>query len=463
MSSNVPFPVDNAAGAETLSAVSTSGAGRAKALALGIIGTVGVRLVTLVTPFLTLPVTLKYLGPDVFGFWMIVVSITALSSFVDLGLGNGLLTKLPPAFAAGDAKLLRALISSAYAALTVVALGLLALIWAVVPFLDWATLVPGAAVASGPALTQVALACLTGFVIMIPIWLIQRIQYAFQQAWNSNLWQLYSSVATLGAVYLVVAFNLGVFITIAAATAVGPIVMLVKSFIFFGRYPELRPRAREVSWPVGGSLIRLGAGFFFISVLTGIGLNTDNLILARLASLREVGAYALVTRLFNLLPALITLGLLPLWPANADALARNDTAWVKRATRIMLWLSLGAAIVGGGLLVLARNVLMRIWLHSGFEIALALGIAFVVWSTVYVSSSPGFSVQNSVGRLRLQLIGWPVFILLSIPVKIVLYNWIGLPGLPIGSAIAFAVTLLPVSIIGYRAILRTPRGVAFAT
>jgi hypothetical protein len=107
-------------------------------LVLGIGTGLGSRVLTLAAPLLTIPVTLHYLGPDLFGFWMVVSAVTSMAMFADLGLGNGLLTRLVGPIAHGDFATVKSLISSAYLTLGGIALILLGAIWVIVPTLDWA-------------------------------------------------------------------------------------------------------------------------------------------------------------------------------------------------------------------------------------------------------------------------------------------------------------------------------------
>ena len=41
--------------------------------------------------FVTIPLVLPYLGPERFGIWMSIASLAAIFSFMDLGIGNGLI------------------------------------------------------------------------------------------------------------------------------------------------------------------------------------------------------------------------------------------------------------------------------------------------------------------------------------------------------------------------------------
>lgn len=431
---------------------------RTKALVLGIVTGLGSRVLTLAAPLLTIPVTLHYLGPEIFGFWMTVASISAMAMFADLGLGNGLLTRLSACAANRDYLGAKGFISTAYVSLGGVSIGLLALIMLIVPSLDWAAFLSLDDDIDSAVIRTVAILCLSAFAVTIPLSMVQRIQYAFGEAWKSNVWQVVGAAATVLAVYAAAALDAGYGIVVSAAVFSSPLVMLVNSFFYFSRHQKIRPRFRAVSLPVAGSLLRVGLGFFVLSVLTSLSLNIDNLIVARVADLSAVSEFSVTTKLFSLLGMAITLVALPLWPANGEALARGDSTWVRKTTRKMVLLSVVLVGLGGALLVAFRDLISNIWIGEGHTISWALAINLVLCSTLLAFASPFFSVQNSVGLLRYQFIGWTMFCLFSVPLKIYLYSLLGLPGIPLAGALAYLTLICPVAFVGYRATLRGVNG-----
>ncbi|TFC63498.1 hypothetical protein E3O62_02775 [Cryobacterium sp. TMT2-15-1] len=433
----------------------THGKARTKALALGIVTGLGSRVLTLAAPLLTIPVTLRYLGADLFGFWMVVTSITAMAMFADLGLGNGLLTRLAATAAARDFAKAKSLISTAYVTLGGIALLLLTLIWFVLPALDWAHFMQENNGLEPGAVELVAGLCLSAFAISIPLSLVQRVQFAFQESWKSNIWQVMGSALTVGTVYAAAFFGLGYGAIIAAAVFSSPAVLLLNNVVYFTReHRELTPAIRDASSSTAASLLRVGLAFFFLSILTSLSLNIDNLIVANVSDLQTVSEYSVTTKLFSLLALAITLVALPLWPANGDALARGDTNWVRKATKTMMILSVSAVAIGGVILVSGRDLIASLWLGNGHSIPFALAASLALWSIVMAFASPYFSVQNSIGLLRYQFAGWTLFAVLSVPLKFMSYSLFGLPGIPLAGIVAYVIFIVPAALLGYRATMR---------
>ncbi|MDH6235814.1 hypothetical protein [Cryobacterium sp. CG_9.6] len=426
---------------------------RTRALLLGIATGLGSRVLTLAAPLLTIPVTLRYLGADLFGFWMIVTSITAMGMFADLGLGNGLLTRLVWAVAGRDFVKAKTLVSTAYLTLGGIAVLLLTVIWLAVPLIDWRRVESQSNGLDALTAQVVAGLALSAFAVSIPLTLVQRVQYALQEAWKSNLWQVTGAVLTVATVYTTALLDLGAVPVIAAAVFAGPVTILINNLVYFSRRGLLRPSFRSASRTAAGSLLRVGFAFFCLSVLTSLSLNVDNLIVARVADFATVSQYSITSKLFALLGLAVTLVALPLWPANGEALARGDVRWVRTTTRAMVLFSVGAVALGGLVLVVGRDLIATLWLGNTTGIPLDLALSLTAWSLAIAFCSPFFSVQNSVGRLRYQYVGWGLFAVCSIPLKFLFYPLFGLAGIPLAGVAAYIIFVLPSAILGYRATL----------
>ena len=83
------------------------------------------------------PLTIDYLSPTKYGIWITLMSVIAWFSFFDIGLGNGLRNKFAVAKAEGNNQLARTYVSTTYALITLIALGLFLVFLVANQFLDW--------------------------------------------------------------------------------------------------------------------------------------------------------------------------------------------------------------------------------------------------------------------------------------------------------------------------------------
>jgi O-antigen/teichoic acid export membrane protein len=428
---------------------------RSRRLFSGIVTAVASRGIGAIAPLLLIPLTLSYLGTDLYGLWMAATAVTSMALFADLGLGNGLLTKLAPCYASGDTAAARRYIATAYAALTAVAAGLCALLWLLAGVVPWGSMFNAA---DDEAARTVALVCLTAFFVNIPLALVQRVQYAYQQVAQSNIWQATGSLWSVALVIAAVQAELAPTVVIAGAVA-GPVLAsaLNAAWVFGKQSRELRPRPGDVDRTAAGRLLRLGGKFFVLSVVTSLAMNADSLVIAHALGLDAVTEYSVPARLFTALGVLVTLVNLPLWPANGEALARGDVAWVRKTTRRMTIASGTAVLLPAVVLVLAGDTVLGAWLGDAVDASPWFLAGLAAWWLLLATASPRFMVQNATGYVRPQLAAWSAYFVLSLPVKWAAAQQFGIAGVAGAGAVLYAMTVWPGAAYGYRRVLSVGR------
>ncbi|ROT33173.1 lipopolysaccharide biosynthesis protein [Micromonospora sp. HM5-17] len=424
---------------------------RSRRLASGIVTAVLSRGTGVLIPLVLVPVTLSYLGADLYGLWMAVTALTGMVAFADLGLGNGLMTKLAPCYASGDTEKARRYISSAYLVLVTVSLGICVLLWLVSTVVPWASLLNATATADPADARAVALVCLTGFVLNIPLSLVIRVQYAYQQVGRSNIWQAAGSLAALPLALGAVHAELPP-VTVIAATILGPLLvnLLNTGWMYLREMRPIAPRLGAVDPALARELLRLSGLFFVLTIVWSVALNADSLVVAHALGLEAVTTYAVPARVFNLLGFLVTLVNLPLWSANGDALARGHLGWVRRTTRRMTLFSAFAALVPAVVLVLAGDGLFAHWLPVPIGVDGWLLAGLGLWMVALAATSPWAMVQNAAGVVRPQLLGVSCYLVLSTVGKWYAAKWYGVAAVPYVSVVGYGLTVVPCTLYGYR-------------
>ncbi|MFC3501712.1 lipopolysaccharide biosynthesis protein [Micromonospora krabiensis] len=425
---------------------------RGRALAAGIASSLAGKAIGLAAPLLITPLAFGHLGAERYGMWMAITSLTSMALFADFGLGNGLVTRLARLFATADRSGAAREISSAYALLGSIAAVLIGVLTATVQVVPWPALLNVTDPTVARDARAVVLICFGSFLVNIPLALIQRVQYAHQQVAQSNLWQAAGSLLSAALVFAGVVAHIEPVLLIAAAVLAVPLMNAANTICYFvWQSPDLRPSPRRVRTPAARGLLRLGLRFFVISVLSSIVLNIDGFLVGRVLGLTAAANYVVVTRVFSVLALFVTLVNLPLWPANGEALARGDVAWVRINTRRMSVLSAAVVSVPSVGLVLFGNDVLAFWIRSDefTHVPVSLLAALAAYSVVIAMVSPIFMVQNSIGLLRPQFVGWSACLIVAIPLKVVLADQIGLAGVAVASVVSYAVTVLPAAIVGY--------------
>jgi O-antigen/teichoic acid export membrane protein len=86
---------------------------RRRSIAQGLVSGLGSRGVGFLVSFLSVPLTIGYLGSERYGVWLLLSSLLAWVRLADLGIGNGLRTAIASALGSGRPDLVRPHISTA--------------------------------------------------------------------------------------------------------------------------------------------------------------------------------------------------------------------------------------------------------------------------------------------------------------------------------------------------------------
>jgi O-antigen/teichoic acid export membrane protein len=424
---------------------------RSRRLATGISLTVISRGVSVLVLIILIPITLSYLGPDLYGLWMAVTALTAMVTFADLGLGSSLMTKLSVCYTNGDSGAARRYILGAYLIITPIALGCIAMLWLMSGLIPWSSLFNATGAASSSHARDIALICLSGFLANVPLSLVARVQYAYQQAAQSNLWLAGGNLSTLPLALAAIHANLPP-AALIAATVAGPLLANIGNnlWVYLHTMPELAPWRGTLDPSVARQLLGLSGLFLFVTVVASIALYSDTLIIAHALDLRSVTSYAVPARLFAQLGALVSIMNLPTWPANGAALAQGDMAWVRRTTRRMTILCSGSILLASVVLVVASNSFVAAWAGAGLGTDRLLLTGLALWWFLIAAISPCQMVQNSVGVIRPQVVGWSLYLAISMPAKWYTATYLGIAAVPYAGCATYLLTVIPAILIGYR-------------
>ncbi len=321
-------------------------------------------LVTLVT----IPLTLRHLGPERYGLWIAIVSTSSLLAFADLGLGYGLLNRSAAAFGTDRPESVRHFVSNAFLMLGAVALAGIALIAGAAGFLPWGAWFPG----TDPAVTaecgRAVLVLAVAFMVGLPFTIWQRTLGAAQRGYWNPLGDLLGAVLSLGLLLAVIARGGGL-VALAGAAAAGPLAAALGGWlsVFVWARSDLRPRPSDWNASTARSLMGEGACFFVLQLSALVLVSGSSLILLHRVGAQELAEYSIVAKLFQLGPQLATLLFAPLWPAYGEALARGDVRWAHATLRRSVFLSAGLGIGVAVLLSVFASLIIRLWTGLAFE------------------------------------------------------------------------------------------------
>ena len=400
------------------------------------------KVLSMALPLITVKVTYSYLGVEVYGLWGAVGTFFALFAFSDLGLGNGLQTKLSQANGKDDLELCRRIISNTYAILWLVALVLFIVFIAVFKFVDWAKLM------NAQSEETVSLAAIVVFIIVlpkifsIPVAIIQRTQYALQEGYRSNTWNIVAHIINLVLVILIAKLDLGKIPLLLVSSCLSLVVSALNMLVYFRiQRPEYRFSFKLYDKTMAKELLSLGIWFCLLSILTTVGLSMDTFIVARTCGLEDAAPYSIIYRLSSIVAGIVGVLSAPLWGANGEAIARGDIAWVKRNTQRMSMI-LGVITLSASLFLLVfAKFIFRIWLGSDFVFSYPSLFWICTMQVLLSFISPWFMVLNAYGIVKKQILLFAIYTPLAFVLKYILSLKLGIWAIPMVGAVLYLIII----------------------
>ena len=404
------------------------------------------RLLAAGCALLQVPIALRQLGEQAYGFWMTLTGTWALLAVFDLGLGLALQNEMAAAFGRGERAAMKGLLLAGGRQLAQLAaplaLLLVPLAWAV----DWpawfhleeATLRAGAR----GAMAAVAL----GFCINLPLTLAARLAAAAQMTWLPPLWACGGSVVLLAGVGLAAwsHASFGVFLLLSLVV---PLVQNLGLGLHVWRaleWPGLAPVAATRAQTQ--RVFRQGLRFF--APQAGILFVQSGLpaAVAIVSGPAMVTQFNLLQRLLNLVAQTQGMVLMPFWPAYAEAQARGDAAWIRKSFRFSVAATLPFVALAGAIGA-AGGWLVRLWLGARApDIAPAFAALNAGWIGALMIGQPFSLLLGGLGHATGMALYGTLAHVLSIGAMFYLGPRLGATGVLWSVALAYVLVNLPCTI-----------------
>ncbi len=384
---------------------------------------------SVLSALISVPLTIGYLGTQRFALWMTINSLMAMLMFADLGLGNGLLTAISESHGKDDAKMARRYISTAFFMLLALGTTTLVVLAIVYQHTPWARLL---GVRSGVAIAEAAPAAAIFFVCLalnLPLGIVQRIQMGFQSGYTNNLWNGLGALLGFAGVLTCAYYKAGVPWLVLSFGA-GPIVAtILNGAQLFRSRPDLKPVWAEFRWVVLRQLLSVGLGFLIVQAALAMAIGSDNFVIAHLLGADSVSQYAIAMRIFTLVPALLQMILMPLWPAYGESLARADSEWAIRALKRSVVVVAGATVAAAVVLTLSGRWIIALWVGDRFHQGLWLLSGMGVWMVVTTLANVISIFLNGMNRIHVQVTSAIAVAISTLAIEILATPKFGLPAM----------------------------------
>lgn len=396
------------------------------------------KVVGLFVSFISVPLTIGYLGAERYGVWITIGTLLAWLQLADFGLCNGLTNALSTAFGQDRKDLARHYVTTSLVMLTGVSLllgGLCVLAW---PHIDWTGVFN---VHTAQAQREVGPAAVTALILFLasfPLSLIPKIFISYQEGRIANYWGAAGNLVSLGALLLVTHTGGGLVWLILAVSGTGLCMTTLSAlWLFAWHKPFLSPHPTAVRRHALQLLGNTGGMFFVIQISVLLIFQTDNIIIAHFAGAAQVTPYSIAYRLFGYTVLIQNLIFPNLWPAYAEAITRGDFGWVKRTYRSNQLVSLILTVALAVPLIFIASPIIRVWAGTAALGTLPLYAWMAAWYVIYAVMSAASCLLSASGRIKTQMIYALATAVANITATLFLIGRWGITGVIAGTVIAY--------------------------
>lgn len=341
---------------------------RDRSIRLAVVTSLVSKLGSVLLQLVSIPLAVRVLGREEFGLFTMVNLALGTVSLLEIGVGPALAHGLSKAKAKGDVEGQRALVSTAFALMLGMALLVGAFLAVVLISVPLSSLF-GEKFSDKEDILRPALWVGLGlFLMFFVVNLTERVREGYLEVASNNLWGAVGNV--LGAIFIGVGiwFVPEVWFLVLAVQGAMILAKMGNMVACWKKHPATIPSTRAFSKPLVPGLLTDGLSFSACFILTGfVEANFCGWMIGRFGDgPAEVALWGVFVTLTVMQLGFVVMLSTPTWPAVAEALARGDLAWARRAARRLYWFGLGFAILASAGLVILGPWALGVWLGDSF-------------------------------------------------------------------------------------------------
>lgn len=396
------------------------------------------KITSLLTSFLIVPITINYLNNEVYGIWLTITSMLFWIGTFDIGLGNGMRNYLTEAISKNDFDLGRKYITTTFICLAVIALVMFLVILIPMFTLDFNKVFNTNKICDIDLRNAVFIA-ITFTILNFVLKNIGFIFVALQKYALNELLNVSCNVISLGIIYILTRTTEGnLLYVVLAYTATSTIIYLIATIPIFKKFPQLRPKVSAFDPKISKTIINKGLGFFIIQITSCLVIfGTANLFITQFCGPADVTVYNISYKFFNILVIAYTILISPMWNAYTDASVKGDYVWIKNNFHrsLKLW---GLSIIGGIVMLAICSYFYEFWVGNKVHVPFTVSLVTFIYVAFFNLNNCVTYLINGLNKIRIQIITSVVFTLLYILVTFCYGKDKGIEGVVLGMAFSYA-------------------------
>lgn len=351
------------------------------------------RLVNISMGLLTIPLTIHYLGEELFGAWMVLTSFVGILSFYDFGIGVGLRNELIKCYASENRELAGQYVFNALVTLIFLAFILIVLAFCISPFLPLDKLIKCSNPETAKQVAYTATAMVIIFALGLPLNQILNICSAYQKAYIGYFFMLVGRILAFLFILLCV-WCKWPFIILASGYLLLPSLLLIIAYVLYRRRnPWLFPLKEHLKWKLQKRLFSTG-GYVMIHHLSyAMIYSSIILIIGNVIGAIPAGQYSIIQKLFSVTTIMGTSLLMGISLPLGEAWHKREIPWIRKTLR-QTWKVIGVTCILPLIAVIPMTgFLIKYWTgkenmipSSALVLACALVVGISLLGDIYANS-----------------------------------------------------------------------------
>lgn len=393
-----------------------SGDARSVTVKRNIAGSLVLKCISILISLQVVPLTINYVNPTQYGIWLTLSSIIAWLNYFDFGFAHGFRNRFTEAIAKDDIKCAKEYVSTTYAVLSIIFSVILVLVLIINVFLDWSKILKIDFLYNEELKVVFGLlACF--FCLQIVANIFTTMLMADQKSALSSFIQTGGQFLAFICIWILTKTTDGSLTLLAVAFSGIPCVLLILISVFFfniGKYRLFKPSFKCIRFSLVKNILGLGGQFFVIMISILFIFQFINIIISRTLGPEAVTEYNIAYKYYNVLYMIAIIVLTPFWSAFTEAYVKKDTAWMKRMVGKLekLWLLCIPTLV---VMILLSDFLFKFWIGDSVHISISLSISMGLYVLSQILGSIYMYMINGTSKVRIQMIVYLFFSLVSIP------------------------------------------------
>jgi O-antigen/teichoic acid export membrane protein len=396
--------------------------------------------ITILISIVMIPLTINYVNPERNGIWVTIYSMMLWLNLFDIGLGNGMRNRLTEAKAIGNPELAKKYVSSTYAVVSLICMGLFVIFYLINPYLNWLKILKTVPAIYGKEISGLVCISMLSFCLMFCLSLLKSVVTADQRPAIGAFIDMLGQLLTLVGIFILSKTVPPSLISLGLVTGGAPVVVFIFAsfYLFNTQYKKWRPSFKYIDFKLTGNLMNLGIKFFITSCAAFMITQTLPFLIQRLTNPEEVTNFNTAFRLFSLVFNAIGIIVVPYWSSFTDAYTQKDFQWMKKSIS-MLYKFFGLLLLFQIIILVLSGPIYYLWVNYWMTNNNTLNISYVMSIAVclYVCTLCWLNINiyplNGIGKVKLQVYSSIGELFLLIPLALWAGTKWGAPGVVFAS------------------------------